>query len=283
MRVTQILGYNPRKFWESWYRRVGFHEGASLSAHNNYEDCKAYYKCIEDFLRAYLDPYRVKENVYVCDIGAGTGHFTDFCIENVSGACVYALEICDFAVKQLETKYAGLNVVVLRGDISNFELPSMFHVILAIGLLHHIVKDEDFERALVNIRKALRDDGVLFVTSTFVDKKFWGVLRKDFRFPRGIYKKYRSWEKWEAALDRANLRAWKVHTLEVPASSRWLPNAALVLRKRGSEERQERSLKDTLSESLNCSGRSAHKRKWIKNAMFVSSDPRAHPRSRLVL
>lgn len=105
------------------------------------------------------------------DVGAGTGHWVDFCREVLSIRTNVALELTDQMCDFLREKYAGRQgYQVVQADVTD-ELPDEFAgsfvVITAIGVMFHIVDDTRWRCALANLARCLAPGGLLVVGGDF--------------------------------------------------------------------------------------------------------------------
>ncbi len=105
--------------------------------------------------------------VRVLDVGSGTGFYLDRWRE-LGAASITALDLTEAAAARLREQYPAIPVV--RADISGDigAIPELsaesFDVVSAMDVLFHIVDDDAFRQALVNIRSLLVPGG-LFVWS----------------------------------------------------------------------------------------------------------------------
>ncbi|SNR76963.1 Methyltransferase domain-containing protein [Haloechinothrix alba] len=110
----------------------------------------------------------------VVDIGSGTGFYIALW-QRLGARSVNGVDIADSAVERLRTKFPDVRFE--RVDVSD-ELPfreGEFDIVSAFDVLFHIVDDERYEQALVNIHKLLGPDGWFVFSEHFVSRKKLGA------------------------------------------------------------------------------------------------------------
>jgi SAM-dependent methyltransferase len=106
----------------------------------------------------------------VLDIGSGSGFWLDtwaaLGAEDLTG-----VELTDVASDRLRASHPSVTVV--RADVSDRELDinGDFDFVSAMNVLLHIVDDAAFRRALQNLSRLLREDGVLLVADPVLTRR----------------------------------------------------------------------------------------------------------------
>jgi SAM-dependent methyltransferase len=105
----------------------------------------------------------------VVDIGFGTGEWLDFWLAR--GAEVAGIDLTETAVARGRKRYPG--VELFRADIAA-ALPTdrRFDAVSAMNVLLHITDDGDCRRALENLRRLVRDGGVLLLAEPIVTQRY---------------------------------------------------------------------------------------------------------------
>jgi len=115
--------------------------------------------------------YELGGSPRVLDIGSGTGFYIDLW-EEVGAESIVGIDIAEVAVKNLRKQYP--DHTFLQEDISE-PLPSdtegRFDVISAMDVLFHIVDDESYRQALVQIYEFLRPGGYFVLTDNFLQSE----------------------------------------------------------------------------------------------------------------
>jgi len=165
--------YQSGRFFESYYKSVstqGFSDRITIAPHAHSLHAKFHYNATENSIIKCFVRHPVRDAPAVLDIGSGAGHWIDFWLATFNASFVCGVDISKTCVEALRSKYAhSKNVVIVEGDISqsDFSLDRKFDVISAIGVIFHIVEDDLWHKALINLCNMLSDDGVIVVGGDF--------------------------------------------------------------------------------------------------------------------
>jgi SAM-dependent methyltransferase len=148
-----------------------------------------HYNSVENGIIEYFvtEPPRVQPKIL--DIGCGAGHWVDFFRELFDPSLVVGMELSRRCANELRRKYADEpRVVVVEDDVSRAELSldQSFDVIVAVGVMFHIVVDEAWERAVANLARHLNEGGTVVVGGQF------GLTTRDVNFTS--LAQFNSWE-----------------------------------------------------------------------------------------
>jgi len=179
-----------QKFWDKMYARRGVSDAATISSRWDDESVSAHYAFTEMCMKKFINI-----NVSILDIGSGSGHWLRFCRD--CGAKATGIELSSVACRALSAE--GYDIV--NCDIQDFETTAHYQVIIAVGVLHHIVKNKNLTAVLHKFSQLLADDGVLLMSTQFRNKLF--------RPP--FYKRFRSLPWWKRALKHAGLQIETIH------------------------------------------------------------------------
>lgn len=164
---------NPKRYFESLYRATRdqeFSDGLSIRPRHNPVYVKHHYNVLENLILEYLAEQEITEVDSILDIGSGPGHWVDFSLSLFPLAQVAAVEISETAARKLSRRYLDdARVKVHRSDIANpsFSLSRGFDIIFAIGVMYHIVDDNQWQTALDTLKRHLRAGGRLIVSGQF--------------------------------------------------------------------------------------------------------------------
>lgn len=119
----------------------------------------------------------IKEGMQVLDLGCGSGAFTTFVARVVgSTGMVYALDIQQDMLKQLENKLSkpeNEDIKNIKAILSNaYELPfdnGSLDLVYMVTVLQEI---PDRNRALQEVHRVLKSNGILAVTELFPDPDY---------------------------------------------------------------------------------------------------------------
>lgn len=159
--------YDPRKFWNDRYQTFDITTSGhiDLPYYFNVWMYKLKIAKIKNALFKYIDKKRAK-NIKLIELGCGTGVYINlwkkYDINELIG-----VDISSEAIDKLKIEYPEYNFY--ENDLSSDTMTkicgeSSADVITAIGVLVHIVDDELFKKAVINISKIIKDDGIILIT-----------------------------------------------------------------------------------------------------------------------
>jgi ubiquinone/menaquinone biosynthesis C-methylase UbiE len=119
----------------------------------------------------------IKKGMHVLDLGCGSGAFTPFIARTVDEkGKVYALDIQADMLKQLENKLSrpenrGIkNIKLIEGNA--YELPFEGKSLDLVNMVTVLQEIPDRNRALHEVKRVLKPDGILAVTELFPDPDY---------------------------------------------------------------------------------------------------------------
>jgi SAM-dependent methyltransferase len=136
----------------------------------------------------------------VLDVGSGTGFWVDLW-RREGAAHVAGSDLVPAAVDRMRERFPGSEITA--ADIT--EQPPFpgqaFDVVSIMSVLHHIVNEEHFDRALANLASQLSDDGVLAVLDPIVLRGRWMAPAAE-----SAHNVVRARSRWETGAADAGLR-----------------------------------------------------------------------------
>ena len=185
-----------RTFWDERYRSFSLSESGWMGAGERLND--RIYACKLQALRAALAARGLTPATRwsVLDAGCGQGYFARFYRREFPGAQYVGLDISERAVQHLRREIQ--DVEFHRTDLCDWSDPSgrAFDVIQSFEVLHLILDDDTFARALASLSSRLAPRGSLFVTAAL----------PDCTLQPNDYLRYRSRALWADALASLKLR-----------------------------------------------------------------------------
>lgn len=159
--------YDPAPFWDKRYELFDI----TTSGHIDlpYKFNQWMYKLKLRKIRHAAERFIGKSNISkasVIDLGCGTGVYVkqwqSLNVENLTG-----VDISNTAVKNLQKQYPGYAFYcdnLSNNESSSFSDGNVYDIVTAIGVLVHIIDDNDFKKALENISKLVKPEGVILLT-----------------------------------------------------------------------------------------------------------------------
>jgi SAM-dependent methyltransferase len=164
-------GYRPRDYWESLLGADAGLTGVSDPRHSEV-GMQGSYDVVRDNGVELLQAGGVGSlrGSRVLDIGSGSGFWLDTWA-SLGAEDLTGVELTDVASARLRASHPA--VAVVRADVSDPELTieGDFDFVSAMSVLLHIVDDAAFRRALQNLSRLLREDGVLLVADPVLTRR----------------------------------------------------------------------------------------------------------------
>jgi len=163
-----MTDFDPRNYWEQTLganfdvRGVGY---GSLGLQYNIW----LYRLRKVIFRRLLRVARIDaKSARVLDVGCGTGFYIDRW-QQAGVRALTGLDLTETSVQQLRRKFP--DVTFVQGDIGDRPSPlaaQQFSVVDAFDVLFHIVDDDKYAQAFVNLFDALEPGGTLLFSDNFV-------------------------------------------------------------------------------------------------------------------
>jgi SAM-dependent methyltransferase len=140
----------------------------------------------------------------VLDVGSGTGFWIDLW-QREGAEAVAGADLVPEAVDRLRARFPDVQVTAAN-IAEQAPFPGQtFDVVTIMSVLHHVVDDEAFRRALVHLASQLGPGGRLVVLDPLVLRGRWMPKRAE-----SAHNVTRTRAEWEAALAEAKLRILQV-------------------------------------------------------------------------
>lgn len=168
-----MTGFDARSYWE---RRLGSSRGLEGVG----------YIGLGQAFNAWM--YRVRRWVFrrtirrympstigakVLDVGSGTGEYLRSW-SHLGVAAVTGVDLTDAAVSRLQKDHPGMEIY--QSDITDHRLSfdGTYDAVSCMDVLFHVMDDDALQRALHNLRAALRTGGLLFFSENFLHEVYSG-------------------------------------------------------------------------------------------------------------
>ena len=169
-RRRSVHAYQAKDFFESYYSLTdSCRDEHTISPDARPHLARFHYNQLEnsiiEFLAEYQEALPLRQ---VLDIGAGTGHWTDFYLNAFLAEHVTAIEISAIAAQRLRERFPTDRVTVINQNVADAgPLPQKVDLINAIGVMFHIVDDEELERVVRHLAERMRPGGAFIISGCF--------------------------------------------------------------------------------------------------------------------
>ena len=165
--IYRMTKFNPRDYWEQRLAGSQGLEGVGYLGLGQLFNSWMYRLRRSIFRRTVRRHMPEVSAAHVLDVGSGTGEYIRTW-QSLGVASVCASDLTDAAVSGLRAEWPSISL--LRVDIADpgVEWERAYDAVSCMDVLFHVVDDVACRQALINLRKALRDGGLLFISENFV-------------------------------------------------------------------------------------------------------------------
>jgi cyclopropane fatty-acyl-phospholipid synthase-like methyltransferase len=135
----------------------------------------------------------------ICDLGSGSGHWIDFYLSLGASQCT-GIDISRKATDFLDKKFAAQdNVVIHTGRLDQVlqNLDDPYDLVNVIGVMFHLVEDEQWLRVISEVARILNPGGLFVVGGHF---GLLNNLNVQFNSDNKVNKRLRSAAHWKRTL-----------------------------------------------------------------------------------
>ena len=204
--------YDSQSYWDRWYAQASeFSDGITIDDTSyNPLFVRYHYNSTENSILQHFSRNPPPAQPAVLDIGSGAGHWIEFYRDVFRARQVTGLDTSRSCVAALQEQWADTNNVFVRqADISQPGLgleEGPFDLISAIGVMFHIVNDQDWERALQTMARHLHPRGTIIVGGHFgwitQNVQFCGTKENPHAY---VNKRVRSLSRWRRVAMKCGL------------------------------------------------------------------------------
>lgn len=228
--------YESNEFWKRWYQDVALDDpdGLTISKRIDPYQARFHFNAVESSVLRYAVRRGLPRAPRTLDVGAGTGHWTAFALDLLDAPSVTACDVSEKSVEILKHRFEDdARVSVKCIDVAEDELTGSFDVVIAIGVIFHIVDDDKWRRTIARLAQLLAPGGLMIISGQF------GFVTADVQFERdeegaaNVNKRIRSRRLWRRALAAEGLRlervfnTWRDRAVMAPEN-----NVAFIVRAR---------------------------------------------------
>jgi ubiquinone/menaquinone biosynthesis C-methylase UbiE len=160
--------YIPQKYWE---KRLSKNFSLTGVGHSRFglEYNVWLYRARLSVLRRLLKEKKINcSGRKLLDIGVGTGFYINFW-EKLGVKHITGIDITTKAVSELKKRYP--NYRFIKADVSKagfLPINEKFDIVTAFDILFHIVKQDEFEQAIKNLKKLCHRNTIILVMDNFL-------------------------------------------------------------------------------------------------------------------
>ena len=195
--------YQPEMFWDNFFKN-GINDSKTISPIKGMFLSMYHYTSIEQIILRYLHNNSIITSS-VLDIGSGAGHWIKF--YQSLGVTTTGIDVSNIAIKYLNDTFEGK---FIQGQVPQVfsSCEEAFDIINAIGVMFHIIDDNDWKNTIVEISKRLLPNGI-FITSG----QFGCINGVNVQIDKNgnINKRLRSKNKWRKTLKEAGFSKVKFY------------------------------------------------------------------------
>lgn len=159
-----------REWWEGFYSE-GVSDRHTISPYHSKLATKYHYASVEKLILKHFRNKGLKNlnQKKVLDIGSGAGHWIDF-YKSLGAGSVTGMDISDSSYNHLKEKYSqNSDITVYHGKANSIieGLEDNFGLVNAIGVMFHILDDDEWEDTIKAVGKILEKEGVFVIGGHF--------------------------------------------------------------------------------------------------------------------
>ena len=185
-RLNRARGvYDTTTWWDGSFYTDGISDRQTIHSSKHRLSASYHYASIEQIICRFLFNTRVQssprilgpkpsdsnpfQGCHVLDLGSGSGHWITF-YANLGAERVDGVDVSLESVTYLRDQYADrANVSIYHGPIREFFAAhqNSYDIVNAIGVMFHIIDDEEWHQSLHDISQHIQSGGLLIVGGHF--------------------------------------------------------------------------------------------------------------------
>lgn len=162
--------YDDAKWWDASFYTTGVSERQTIAPDKSEATANYHYASVEKLILKDLSAHQVSiSGSSVLDIGSGAGHWIDFYRSQEAGTLA-GMDVSESAFDHLQEKYAGdSSVEIHHGKALDVlgRLDGHYDLVNAIGVMFHIVEDEEWAATIAAVGNILKPGGVFVIGGHF--------------------------------------------------------------------------------------------------------------------
>jgi hypothetical protein len=203
--------YEPGTWWDNKFFTKGLSDRQTIAADKNLLTAKYHYASVELLILRYLqNKGRDLTLSTICDLGSGSGHWIDFYLSLGASHCL-GIDVSRKSVDFLRAKYRECQEVTIEHGRIHEVLASTdlkFDLVHAVGLMFHLVDDEEWEETVRQVGRVLLAGGLFVVGGHF---GLLDGLNVQFDSENTVNKRLRSASHWKRSLQQAGFVRTRIY------------------------------------------------------------------------
>jgi len=203
---TMFRGHRKAYSADSWWDDAFFTKGVSarqtISPDKDILSSTYHYNSVELLILRHLyNNNRQVAGARVFDLGSGSGHWLDF-YRDLGAAHCAGVDVSRKSCEYMTKKYASRdNVMIHQGKLHDIlgKAEGRFNIINAVGIMFHLVDDQEWLDTLTQTARILEPGGLLVVGGHF---GFLNNINVQFDSADSVNKRLRSARHWKRRLKK---------------------------------------------------------------------------------
>jgi SAM-dependent methyltransferase len=203
--------YEPDTWWDNKFFTQGLSDRQTIGPDKNLLSAKYHYDSVELLILRYLrNNGRNLTSSTICDLGSGSGHWIDFYLSLGASHCL-GIDVSKNSVDFLRSKYReGQGVTIEHGRIHEVLARTELKcdLVNAVGVMFHLVDDEEWEETVRQVGRVLRAGGIFVVGGHF---GLLDGLNVELDSEGAVIKRLRSASHWKRSLKQAGFARARIY------------------------------------------------------------------------
>ncbi|MAT39347.1 MAG: hypothetical protein CL946_07060 [Ectothiorhodospiraceae bacterium] len=196
-----------KSYWDKEFYLEGISDAKTISSKKSEYSARYHYASTEMQIYRYFVNHNAASPASILDYGSGAGHWIDF-YRDLGAETAGGIEISEKCVEHLTHKYKETpKTTIWHGKIHEVletQVTTTFDLINAIGVLFHIVDDNELIQVLKLTYEKLNSDGLFVIGGNF---GLWPMnINTQVKFGRILNKRLRSRWWWTRELKKVGFR-----------------------------------------------------------------------------
>lgn len=203
--------YDSTKWWDASFYTEGISDRQTISQKKSVITAKYHYASMELLILKHLKNNEISfKQASILDIGSGSGHWIDF-YKSLESCTITGMDISISSSNHLKNKYSeDSSIEIYQGKALEVisKLTGYYKIVNAVGVMFHIVDDNEWEHTINAIGKITKKGGIFVVGGHF---GFLDGLNVQIDANGNINKRLRSKNHWIYTLKEAGFNSVRVY------------------------------------------------------------------------